>query len=292
MANWLENLTKSIDDTWNGRLTQQGGQQANSSAAKWDSLFNGHGGNISGFDPKRDMLDPLMQNGAGQRADSALNSYSQQHGNADVRAAPVRPMSVGNADGSSTAGIGLNPSPGPQAGGGQDIIDMLRQAIDASNVGDNPYMSGLNEARSASLKAIADTRNTTNANFQQSNDAIGGIYAKGKQDTLADNQILKDNNANLVGGLGAMYGGEVKSLQDDRSKAMNEKTDMLQRLGIQGAGLGTTGDVQTKAIADASASQQSAQDKALQYGGADLTANTARAVSVAFSAFRYPWPAF
>jgi hypothetical protein len=138
-------------------------------------------------------------------------------------------------------------------------------------------MANLDQARSAQLAAIADAENRTNQNFDQSDQAIGNIYAKGKQDTLADNQTLKDNNANLVGGLNNMYSGAVQGLQDDRHKEMQDQTEMLKSLGIQQAGMGDAGQTQTKAIANASQNQQAAVDKAMQYGGADLTANTARA---------------
>jgi hypothetical protein len=138
-------------------------------------------------------------------------------------------------------------------------------------------MQNLDAARASSLKAIAGAEDRTNANFNTSNQAIGNIYAKGKQDTLADNNVLKSNNADLVGGLNSMYAGATKGLQDDRHKEMADQVAMDQALGIQQAGLGTAGQTQTKAIANASQAQQASVDKALQYGGADLTENTARA---------------
>jgi hypothetical protein len=167
---------------------------------------------------------------------------------------------------------------GGQQGQQNPMIAGILAAINNQSPYDSgPYMQNLDAARASSLKAIAGAEDRTNANFNTSNQAIGNIYAKGKQDTLADNNVLKSNNADLVGGLNSMYAGATKGLQDDRHKEMADQVAMDQALGIQQAGLGTAGQTQTKAIANASQAQQASVDKALQYGGADLTENTARA---------------
>jgi hypothetical protein len=204
-------------------------------------------------------------------------------GSADIKAAP----SGGGFDQGVSGTFDPNPASSlmpsastaqaPQQQGNR-MIDGILAAINNKDPYDSgPYMANLDQARSAQLAAIADAENRTNQNFDQSDQAIGNIYAKGKQDTLADNQTLKDNNANLVGGLNNMYSGAVQGLQDDRHKEMQDQTEMLKSLGIQQAGMGDAGQTQTKAIANASQNQQAAVDKAMQYGGADLTANTARA---------------
>lgn len=197
-------------------------------------------------------------------------------GSADIKQAPVGDFSGGSTG--SFDPTSMVPTSNQQPQQSDPMLDMLRDAINNPNpYSSGPYMANLDAARSASLKNIADTRDSTNKNFEASNAAVGGIYAKGKQDTLADNSILKDNNANLVGGLNGMYSNAISTLQGDRTKEMSDKADMMNRLGIQAGGLGTAGDTQTQAIANASQNQQAAADKALQYGGADLTANTARA---------------
>lgn len=196
---------------------------------------------------------------------------------ADVK--PVAPYSGPNPSNNVTSNTALtNADPTVMPGGGNSMMDQLRAAIDGlSSSSNSPYMANLDAARSASLKNIADARGQVQGNFDQSNAAIGGLYAKGKIDTLADGDILKSSNANLVGGLNGMYGGAIEGLQNDRSKELGEKTEMLQRLGIGAAGLGSAGDTQTKAIADATQNQTAAGSKALEYGASDLTANTARA---------------
>jgi hypothetical protein len=142
---------------------------------------------------------------------------------------------------------------------------------------DNPYMSGLESARSASLKALADAKGRANENFTQSNSAIGGIYEKGRRDTMDDNNVLQASNDNLVGGLDAMYDGSVKDMQDERSQVQNQRMEMAQRMGLTlGVDDGATA-VQDDAIQDTMKLGTAAKDKALQYGGADIASNTARA---------------
>lgn len=245
-GNWLGNLFKPVADGWNDWLSGKSGD---------DYLKKYHN-------------SPEYQNNRAQLAKSA-----------DIQpAAQVAPAQTGITSPSPNAADYYDAQSAPQQDQGSGILEMLKAAINNPGAYDaGPYMANLDQARSASLKAIADTRNQTQSNFDQSNAAIGGIYAKGKQDTLADNQVLKDNNAGLVGGLKGMYEGATQSLQADRTKEMSDKADMMSRLGIQGGGLGSAGETQTHAIADASQNSQAAQDKALQYGGADVSANTARA---------------
>jgi hypothetical protein len=207
-------------------------------------------------------------------ADSGANALKALSGGFN-QSSYGTPTSI--ADPTNTGTTGADPL-GQQQGQQNPMIAGIIAAMNSQSPYDSgPYMQNLDAARASSLKAIAGAEDRTNANFNTSNQAIGNIYAKGKQDTLADNNVLKSNNANLVGGLNSMYAGATKGLQDDRHKEMADQVAMDQALGIQQAGLGDAGKTQTQAIVNASQAQQASVDKALQYGGADLTENTARA---------------
>ncbi|USL89108.1 hypothetical protein SEA_CASSEROLE_26 [Arthrobacter phage Casserole] len=123
-------------------------------------------------------------------------------------------------------------------------------------------------------------RGRTNENFETSNKNIGDLYQSGRNETLQANNILQNNSNSLVTGLNGLYDGNNETLSNERDEAMAKRAEMLQRMGIQEAGMGDAGSVQSNAIEQNASNKGGAVQQALTYGASDVTTNTARANSL------------
>lgn len=163
----------------------------------------------------------------------------------------------------------------------QSIIDELMGKINQEYAYDGAGDALVDQAFQGSLDALGNARTRTNDNFAASSGNIDTLTKSHVANiTGADRNAVMANSDRLESGIGDIYGAAQKSYEGDREKEMALKTEMLSRLGIQDAGIGTVGEVQTEAIADNTAEQAGAMKQAAGYEAADLTRNTEQAQSM------------
>lgn len=293
MPSWLENLGRTIDDTWNGRLTQQGGQQPNSPAAKWDKLFGG-GSQNTNFDFGEDVMAPfgkaIYNPERGRMADEAL---SRRAG-----ITPPRPTGSGtpfvgsksldllknlNARGNQTV---MSESPvdslSPEEQQIEDTIRAIQERLKGSYVDDGSYNAMIDEAYGGALGAINNARTKAQGNYQESDKVLeqltqGHVNAINGEDMDAIKRTGQTHQADTK----AIYDSAIQGEQADRQKVIDQRAEAIARYGLQESGMGQAGEVQSGAIEDFNASSADAQNMARGFQASNEAMNVARAQSQA-----------
>ena len=195
----------------------------------------------------------------------------------------------GGGNGKMISDYGLNPSPNeyqeeapdPRLIEDQTRAEHIRQLMEDLQMGTEN--SGLvDEAFAGSLAAIEKARSRAGENFKASDAAIQGL-TQGHVNEIktVDRKAVQDNAAEYSGALNENYTNSKNTLAADQKAEMNARAAMLQRLGIQEAGLGEAGQEQSKAISRLTENNANEQSRASTYKAADLTRNTELAAAQA-----------
>lgn len=164
----------------------------------------------------------------------------------------------------------------------QGLIDELMGKINREYAYDGAGDKLVDEAFQGSLDALGTARTRTNDNYSTSRENIDSLTNSHVANIKgADRDAVNRIGDDLTSSYKANFGENASRLKADRAEEIALKTDMLKRLGIQDAGLGSAGEVQTAAIAENSADQAGAMQQANTYKSADLTRNVEQAQSMA-----------
>lgn len=182
-------------------------------------------------------------------------------------------------------------NPLPNSGGSQgaspdsiyaQLIADLRDKIDREYSYDGAGDALVDQAFQGSLDALGSARTRTNDNYASSRDNIDTLTSSHVANIKgADRDAIQRIGGDLTSKYAQNYDGRASELSADRQTDIDAKTAMLKNLGIQDAGVGTVGDVQTAAIADNSAEKAGAMRQAAGYQAADETRNVEQAQSMA-----------
>ena len=158
----------------------------------------------------------------------------------------------------------------------------LEAMLDEDFTGDPEMDALVEQAYASALSNIGNARNSANDNFAKSDANIAALSAGHvreieTKDRDAVNRIAGD----YQGGLQNTYNTAKNDITADRSAEMAEKTAMLERLGIQEAGLGDAGQDETQALDRLTQNQAGAMRQAQGYQAADQTRNVEQAQSQA-----------
>jgi hypothetical protein len=296
MPSWLENLGRTIDDTWNGRLTQQGGQQPNSPAAKWDKMFGGGGQQNSGFDFGRDVYEPFSKAIYDpERTNRANEALSRRAGIAPTPTGSGTPLRAGGMSDSMRMLQNLNSrnqttmdSPvdemelSPEEQQIEDTIRAIQERLQGTYVDDGSYNAMIDEAYGGALSAIGNARTKAQGNYQESDRVLeqltqGHVNAINGEDMDAIKRTGQTHQADTK----AIYDSAISGEQADRQKVIDQRAEAISRYGLQESGMGTAGEVQSGAIEDFNASSADAQNSARVTQAANESMNVARAQSQA-----------
>lgn len=164
----------------------------------------------------------------------------------------------------------------------QSLIDELMGKINRDYAYDGSGDAMVDQAFQGSLDALGNARQRTNDNYSTSRENLDSLTNSHVANIQgADRDAVNRIGSDLTSSYGNIYDSNAKGLEDDRAKEVALKTEMLQRLGIQDAGPGTVGEVQTQAIANNGAEKAGAMQQAEGYKAADLTRNVEQAQSMA-----------
>lgn len=156
-----------------------------------------------------------------------------------------------------------------------EAIEAIRRKTEEQYAYDGANDALVDQAFQGSLDAINGARTKTNDNYGQSRTMLDNLTNSHVANIKgADRDAVNRIGDELTSGYNKIYDDRNAELSADRDREMATKVEMLQRLGIQDAGLGTAGAVQTAAIADNSGDKQGALQQAGAYKAADLTRNT------------------
>lgn len=163
-----------------------------------------------------------------------------------------------------------------------DRRSQLESMLDEDYTGDPEMDALIEQAYSSALSNITGARGRANENFTQSDKAIADLSA-GHVNTIKtdDMDAVKRIGGELQSGYQQTYDTAKGSLEADRSSELEQRTAMLQRLGIQEAGLGDAGKGETEAIQRLTENQAEAVKQAQGYQAADEVRNTELAASQA-----------
>lgn len=165
-----------------------------------------------------------------------------------------------------------------------DLMAELEGRIKTPFSYNGEYDDMINSAFGAQLAALANARTQTQGNFNESSEALKGLYAGHVQDinTVDAGKYAQINNQ-LKGGLNSVYDNATSTIQADKQNDLAESEAMLQRLGLQAAAPAVLeqSQAQTDALARLQQEKASALTQATEYGNADQTRNVARGQSVA-----------
>jgi hypothetical protein len=140
----------------------------------------------------------------------------------------------------------------------------------------------VDQAFAGSLNAIQNARNSAQSNFQESDKAIQGLTAGHVNEIKTKDRQAVESNANELSGAYTKSFGDAKgALVADQQREQSARAEMLQRLGIQEAGMGDAGSAQSQAITRLTEDNAARQGQASTYKAADLTRNTELASSQA-----------
>jgi hypothetical protein len=167
----------------------------------------------------------------------------------------------------------------------QKLIDrraQLEAMLDEDYTGDPETDNLINEAYSSALANVAGARTRANDNFAKSDSNIAALSA-GHVNTIKTDDLnaVKRIGGELQGGYQKTYDTAHGSLEADRNSELAERTSMLQRLGIQEAGLGDSGQDESEAMSRLNERQAGAMQQAQGYQAADEVRNTEQAQSQA-----------
>lgn len=164
----------------------------------------------------------------------------------------------------------------------QSLIDEIMGKINREYAYDGAGDALVDQAYQGSLDALGNARTRTNDNYGTSSANIDSLTNSHVANIKgADRDAVNRIGDDLTSSYNANFGENASRLKADRAEEIALKTDMLKRLGIQDAGLGSAGEVQTAAIAENSADQAGAMQQANTYKSADLTRNVEQAQSMA-----------
>lgn len=165
-----------------------------------------------------------------------------------------------------------------------DLMAELEGRIKTPFSYNGEYDDMINSAFGAQLAALANARTQTQGNFNESSEALKGLYAGHVQDiNTVDAGKYAQINSQLKGGLNSVYDNATSTIQADKQNDLAESEAMLQRLGLQAAAPAVLeqSQAQTDALARLQQEKASALTQATEYGNADQTRNVARGQSVA-----------
>jgi hypothetical protein len=262
----------------------------------WDDFW----GNLNKPVPKQDFYgtgwtqenDPYM---AKTRAGDMINGSSNQQGR---RPAPAQSnsmrtiLNVGKlpglaVDNSVATGNKMLKDPGMEREESYEDKLLARKAeiemaMDSPYADDPEIAAMIDEAYSGALANISKARGDAESNFQRSDANIAALSA-GHVNTIKTDDLnaVKRIGGDLQSGYQQTFDTAKNEMQSNRSAELAERTAMLQRLGIQEAGLGDAGQGETAAIEDMSARQAGAMKQAQGYQAADEVRNTEQAQSQA-----------
>lgn len=160
-------------------------------------------------------------------------------------------------------------------------IQKLMQGVNME--GDPAAFQGdVDAAFAGSFGAINNARARAKEGYNESDNVLANL-TKGHVDQIqhGDRAAIGKANDDLVGGLDKTYKQANTDLSADRQKEISAKTEMLSRLGLQEAGIGSAGKEQTEAISRMTQQQAGAKDQAAGYRQADMVRNTELASSQA-----------
>lgn len=280
-----ENAFQGIDNWWNGRITNQGGQQAGSPASKFDGLLKSKPN--STFDFGRDVMKPaskaIYDPSRSKTSNDALNAHfnrTSPQGNKATADKTRAARPVGNADGSTT--FPEKPMEGTLSNAvvEKSQLEKFQEYLSTIDPGDYDYKKSITDAFAKAYAGLDKAANTAKDNKANSSRAIAGLAEGGSnlvKKESATYQKITDDTARTNN---SVYGGQVAGLQADRSKEVADRATFLQKLGIQEAGMGSAGSTQTSAINEALGTQARSGDRINAYGQADQSLNNSRAQSI------------
>jgi hypothetical protein len=162
----------------------------------------------------------------------------------------------------------------------QKIRDLMAELEQNGAGAENLAM--VDQAFAGSLSAIQNARNSAQKNYQESDKAVQGLTAGHVNEIKTkDRQAVEANANELSGAYNKSFGDAKNSLVADQQREQSARAEMLQRLGIQEAGMGDAGSAQSQAITRLTEDNAARQGQAATYKAADLTRNTELASSQA-----------
>lgn len=299
MPSLWENMLNGIDNHWNGRLTESaGGRTSNSPAARWDNVMGGfndfwtknHGeangggstfaGTGGGTKPNQFSTPAYMSGASGMRAAAAPASSGGGNSGLVGGNNPIGQM-LGRLQ-----GINANTNEQVADTRSQEEIDMAnaieaiqRRIADPNGYAlDTSYEGMVDEAFAGALGAVDKAESRTRDNYATSDKIIAGL-TQGHVNAIKgeDMDLVKKIGADNQAAVGSIYDNGQKSLQDDRAREIADRTDAIQRLGLQESGLGNVGSVQNEQIAKNAGLKTAALGQAATNQTADEQLNVARA---------------
>jgi hypothetical protein len=140
----------------------------------------------------------------------------------------------------------------------------------------------IEQAYSSALGNITSARSSANQNFEKSDANIAALSAGHVNEIQTkDRDAVNRIGSDLQNNYAQTFDNAQGTLEADRTAQLNERGAMLQRLGIQEAGLGEAGKAQSDAIARLTENEAGAMKQAQGYQAADLVRNTEQAQSQA-----------
>lgn len=155
-----------------------------------------------------------------------------------------------------------------------DPMQQFQQFLASIDPGEYDYEGAVREAFAKSYAALDNAANTARTNKAQSATAVQGLAQSGSNLIKKDASVLSQITGDATNAVDGIYTGQVRDLQDDRSKEVADRAAFVKALGIQEAGLGTAGSTQTEAITEATGANTRDQTRLQGYGQADQVRNT------------------
>jgi hypothetical protein len=158
----------------------------------------------------------------------------------------------------------------------------LERMLDEDFTGDPEVDALIEQAYTSALSNVAGARTRANDNFKQSDANIDAL-SRGHVAAIEgeDRQAIQRIGGELQGKYQNTFDTAKGSLEADRNAELQERTAMLQRLGIQEAGLGEAGQDESQAISNLTQNQAGAMKQAQGYQAADEVRNVEQAQSQA-----------
>jgi hypothetical protein len=161
-------------------------------------------------------------------------------------------------------------------------MEQLQGLLDREFQSTGEYDSMVDEAYASALANIGKARGQANSNFQESDGRIASLTAGHVNEIQTkDRAAVEKNGSDLQSAYKETYGNARNEIQGQQSAEMAAKTEMLQRLGQQEAGIGTAGQSESEALTRLTQNEAGAMQQAQGYQAADLTRNTEQAQSQA-----------
>jgi hypothetical protein len=154
-----------------------------------------------------------------------------------------------------------------------ELIKTLQQNLSSDPYNSGPYVQSIQNAYGQANQALDQLSGRIQGNAATSGQAINQIYQGGIADQNAEADGINQRADQMKNGLDSSYNGAIQTAQNDRSQALNERANLLKSLGIESAGLGDTGNVQTQAVDQLNKGKVGADEKAESYRNIDLDTN-------------------